>query len=83
VEINPATPEGMRSLQANVQAGKMAVATTKGHVAVVRPDQTFPSASNWKQILVAQAGADNFSSGTLARGFGGSASQARIFINIR
>ena len=67
VEINPATPEGMH-LQANAQAGKMAVASTKDHIAVVRPDQTFPSASNWKQMLVAQAGADNFSSGTLAQG---------------
>lgn len=67
-EINANTVDGLRALIAHVNAGKPAVASSTGHIAVVRPGQA--NVTNWKDLREAQAGARNFLNDTIRSGFG-------------
>jgi hypothetical protein len=63
VEIKPTTDAELGRLIAHVNAGKPAVASDSGHIAVIRPNQ--PAVSTWKALIIAQAGASNFLTGPL------------------
>lgn len=75
-EISATTADGLRQLIAHVNAGKPAVASSAGHIAVVRPGQG--NVSSWRDLLTAQAGLSNFLSGKLSSGFG--SIQPRFFV---
>lgn len=69
-EIYATTADGLRQLITHVNAGKPAVASNSGHIAVVRPGQG--NVSGWRDLRGAQAGARNFLNDTLGSGFGSS-----------
>lgn len=66
--VDPSTPSGLNTLIAHVNAGKPAVASSSGHIAVIRPGQS--NVTKWQDLLIAQAGAKLFLSGRLSEGFG-------------
>jgi N-acetylmuramoyl-L-alanine amidase len=66
--IDPTTAEGLKQLTDHVNAGKPAVASNTGHIAVVRPGQI--NVTSWQDIRIAQAGARNFMNDRLEVGFG-------------
>lgn len=57
-EVDPTTPHGLRVLLEHVNAGKPALATDPGHIAVIRPNQG-NNVLSVKDIRIAQAGAQN------------------------
>jgi hypothetical protein len=63
VEIKPTMDAELRRLIAHVNAGKPAVASDSGHIAVIRPNQ--PPVNGWQELIIAQAGASNFLSGPM------------------
>jgi hypothetical protein len=69
VEIIPDTPAALNRLIAHVNAGKPALVSDAGHIAVVRPDQ--PALQSRQDLIIAQAGASNFLSGALRGHFTG------------
>jgi hypothetical protein len=69
VEIRPTTETELNRLIAHVNAGKPALVSDSGHIAVIRPHQ--PAARNWQDLVIAQAGAANFLSGPLRGPFSG------------
>jgi hypothetical protein len=69
VEITPDTSAELSRLIAHVNAGKPALVSDAGHIAVVRPDQ--PALQSWQDLIIAQAGASNFLSGPLKGHFTG------------
>lgn len=75
-EVDPSTPEGLKELVAHANAGKPAIASSTGHVAVIRPDQSAQSAAD---LRIAQAGAQNRNDIPLSTGFGGE--KPRYFIH--
>jgi hypothetical protein len=66
--INPTTADGLRQLIAHVEAGKPALASDTGHIAVIRPSQA--GVTRWQDLRIAQAGALNFMNDRLEAGFG-------------
>ncbi len=71
--INPTTASGLSQLIAWVNAGKPALASTPGHIAVIRPGQG--NLSSWKNLTIAQAGAALFLSGPIWDRFAGQTPQ--------
>ena len=69
--IDTTTQVGMNTLMAHVRAGMPAVASTRDHIAVIRPDQDFESLtpSRLGELIIAQAGAMNFQRGKLSLGW--------------
>ena len=63
VEIKSTTQAELDQLTAHVNAGKPALVSDSGHIAVIRPDQ--PALRSWQDLIIAQAGASNFLHGTL------------------
>jgi len=63
VEIKPTTQTELSRLIAHVNAGKPALVSDSGHIAVIRPDQ--PALQSWQESIIAQAGASNFLHGPL------------------
>jgi hypothetical protein len=68
-EVDPTTADGLQALIEHVNAGKPALVSDAGHIAVVRPNQ--PAVTRWEDLIIAQAGASNFLSGTLEGHFFG------------
>ncbi len=68
-EIKPATQAELNRLNAHVNAGKPALVSDSGHIAVIRPDQ--PALQSWQDLIIAQAGAANFLFGPLKGHFTG------------
>lgn len=62
-EVDPTQPEGLQQLINHVNAGKPALVSDDGHIAVIRPSQ--PSIQGWQDLIIAQAGATNFLYGVL------------------
>jgi hypothetical protein len=75
--IDATTAQGLAQLIAHVNSGQPAVASTSGHIAVIRPGQA-TNITSWKDLRIAQAGASLFLNGTLWSGFG---SQPQFFIH--
>ena len=82
-QIDLSSQSDLNVLLSHVRAGKPALASDSGHIAVIRPDQDIwtLTPANVDQLLTAQAGARNFSRGTLSYGWGGDISSVRIFIH--
>jgi len=69
VEINPTTQVTLNQLIAHVNAGKPALVSDSGHIAVIRPAQQ--ALHDWQDLIIAQAGASNFLFGALKGHFTG------------
>jgi len=67
-KLDVSTPEGLKTLIAHVNAGKMAVAINSGHIAVIRPGQG--NVTKLGDLRIAQAGAKNNVNISLSTGFG-------------
>ncbi len=76
-EVNATTADGLNQLVAHVNAGKLAIATIPGHIAVIRPGQG--TVTRFSDLRVAQAGGTNNSNIALSQGFG--SSTPRFFIH--
>lgn len=75
-EVDPATQEGLLRLINYVTAGKPALVSDAGHIAVIRPDQV--NIQSWQDLIIAQAGATNFLFGPIEGHFFGT---PQFFIN--
>ena len=69
VEVKPTTQGELNRLVAHVQAGKPALVSDAGHIAVIRPEQS--AVTDWHQLTIAQAGASNLLYGPLQGHFFG------------
>lgn len=69
VEIKPTTRAALDQLIGHVKAGKPALVSDAGHIAVIRPDQL--ALQSWQDVIIAQAGASNFLFGVLRSHFTG------------
>lgn len=69
VEITPDTEDELLRLINHVRAGKPALVSDAGHIAVIRPEQ--PDIQSWEELIIAQAGASNFLYGPLKGHFFG------------
>jgi hypothetical protein len=69
-KLDVSTASGMQKLIDHVNAGKMAVAVNKGHIAVIRPGQA--NGTKFSDLRIAQAGAKNNVNLSLSGGFGSS-----------
>ncbi len=71
--------DNLQELERYVNSGKMAVAVTSDHIAVIRPNQRITDLAH---IRIAQAGATNANNIPLVRGFGQKRlGQIRIFVH--
>lgn len=72
IRIDASNPADLERLLAHVRAGKPALASRSDHIAVIRPDQFIESldANRIGELRIAQAGAKNRNSISLADGFG-------------
>lgn len=77
-EVDPSTPEGFRLLKEHVNAGKPALASDPGHVAVIRPGQHGDSVAD---LRIAQAGGMNINDVRLGNAGLGSSFRPRYFIH--
>lgn len=77
-EVDPSTPEGLRLLKEHVNAGKPALASDPGHVAVIRPGQQGDSVAD---LRIAQAGGMNINDVRLGNAGLGSSFRPRYFIH--
>ncbi len=77
-EVDPNTPDGLRLLQEQVNAGRPAFAVDPGHIAVIRPGQKAASVAD---LHIAQAGAHNLNDVRLGDAGLGSAFKPRYFIH--
>jgi hypothetical protein len=68
-EVDPKTADGLQQLIDHVNAGKPALVSDAGHIAVIRPNQS--NIVSWEDLIIAQAGASNFLSGALEGHFFG------------
>lgn len=68
-EIKPDNASRLAALIAHVNAGKPALVSDQGHIAVIRPSQ--PPVQSWQDLIIAQAGAVNFLAGPLRGHFSG------------
>lgn len=78
-EVDPATPVGLQALIAHVDAGRPALVSDPGHVAVIRPEQTDVQVA--ADLTIAQAGLNSLNQGRLGDAGLGSRFNPRYFIH--
>jgi len=77
--IDPSNPDGLGALVEHVNAGKPALASDPGHVAVIRPNQS--NVSSVADLRIAQAGARNLNDVRLGDAGLNSTFKPRYFIH--
>jgi hypothetical protein len=77
--LDPSNPDDLRALVEHVNAGKPALASDPGHIAVIRPNQS--NVSSVADLRIAQAGAHNLNDIRLGDAGLGSTFDPRYFIH--